>query len=84
MTYRIVSLPINSISKIPQSSNYTKKFQVAAFLPCLSARELDMMELLNALASTEGRGIRALKVFLIHHKLPVFPLQHPPCRATLP
>lgn len=41
MTYRIVSLPINSISKIPQSSYYTKKFQVAAFLPCLSARELD-------------------------------------------
>lgn len=32
-----------------------------------------MMELLNALASTEGKGIRALKVFLIHHKLPAFP-----------
>lgn len=31
MTYSIVSLPINSISKIPQSSYYTKKFQVAAF-----------------------------------------------------
>lgn len=60
MTYRIVSLPINSISKIPQSGYYTKKFQVAVFLPCLSARELDMMELLNALASAEGKGIRAL------------------------
>lgn len=60
MTYSIVSLPISSISKIPQSSYYTKKFQVAAFLPCLSSRELDMMEQLNALALTEGKGIRAL------------------------
>lgn len=53
MTYRMVSVPINSISKIPQSSYYTKKFQVAA-------RELDMMESLNAPASAEGKGIRAL------------------------
>lgn len=60
MTYRIVSLPINPISKIPQSSYYTKKSQVAAFLSCLSARQLDMMELLNALALAEGRGVRAL------------------------
>lgn len=60
MTYRIVSLPINPISKIPQSGYYTKKSQVAAFLPCLSARQLDMMELLNALALAEGRGVRAL------------------------
>lgn len=56
MTYRIVSLPINLISKIPQSSYYTKKSQVAAFLSCLSAMQLDMMELLNALALAEGRG----------------------------
>lgn len=60
MTYGIVSLPINSISKIPQSSYYTKKFQVAAFFPYVSTRDLDMMELLNALASAEGKGIRAL------------------------
>lgn len=60
MAHRIVSLPISSISKIPHSSYYTSKVQVAAFLPCLSARELDMMELLNAVASAEGTGIRAL------------------------
>lgn len=60
MTYRIVSLPINPISKIPQSSYYTKKSQVAAFLSCLSARQLDVMGLLNALALAEGRGVRAL------------------------
>lgn len=48
------------ISEISQSSYFTKKFQVAVFLPCLSARELDMMELLNALASAEGKGSRAL------------------------
>lgn len=55
MTYRIVSLPINPISKIPQSGCYTKKSQVAAFLPCLSARQLDMVELLNGLVLAEGQ-----------------------------
>lgn len=60
MTYRIVSLPISPISKIPESSYYTKKSQVAAFLSCLSARQLDMMELLNTLSLAEGRGVRAL------------------------